>query len=69
MKDFSFIKEDGVFITPHNRKKELVSYFSRNLSYSMKYISKNDLISFLSYSYDDKAISYLMKKGYSFDNS
>lgn len=69
MIDFSFVKKNSIFITPTKRKEELISIFGKNLNYSIKYLSKNDLISFLSYSYDDEAVSYLMRKGYSYDNS
>ena len=64
------LNKDCIIICPNEKKEELINRFSKSLDYSIKYLTKEKLISSLTFSYDYKAITYLMfKKGYSFDNS
>ena len=63
------IDQNCIIVCPNEKKEELIKLFSSSLDYSIKYLSKNELISSLTFSYDDEAILYLLNKGYSFDNA
>lgn len=66
MIDLSVLKDNSILISPF--KKEILSCLNKT-DLSIKILSKNDLINNLSFDYDDKAIIYLMKKGYSYSNA
>ena len=66
MIDLSVLKDNSMLISPC--KKESLSCLNKS-DLSIKILSKNDLINNLSFDYDDKAIIYLMKKGYSYSNA
>ena len=64
------LKRNTIIICPNEKKEELISKFQANLEYGVKYISKSELISSLTFSYDYKAVIYLMNnRGYSFTNA
>ena len=64
------LKRNTIIICPNEKKEELISKFQDNLEYGVKYISKSELISSLTFSYDYKAVIHLMNnRGYSFTNA
>lgn len=64
------LKRNTIIICPNEKKEELISKFQANLEYGVKYISKSELISSLTFSYDYKAVIHLMNnRGYSFTNA
>ena len=69
MLDLNIINKNAIIICPNSLKMQLVPLFNNTLEHSIKYISKEELISSLSFSYDDNALLYLINKNYSFDNS
>lgn len=69
MIDLTKIDKNCIIICPNEKKDELVPLFNSNIEYSVKYISKGELISSLTFTYDDSAVVYLMKKKYSYDNA
>ena len=67
--DLSIFKEKSIIICPNEKKKELLKLFSKDLSFNAKFLTKENVINSLTYSFDDKAILYLEDKGYSFSNA
>lgn len=67
--DLSIFKEKSIIICPNEKKKELLKLFSKDLSFNLKFVTKENVVNSLTYSFDDKAVLYLQDKGYSFSNA
>lgn len=68
MIDLLKIKDSSIIICPQEASKELILEINKT-DLDIKVITKDEFLSNNFFSYDDKAIFYLMNKGYSFDNS
>lgn len=67
--NLDLIKRESIIICPSSKKENILSSLANRLDYNIKFITKEKLISSLTFSYGNEAIVFLMKKGYSFDNA
>lgn len=56
------IKDNSIYIVPSNVKKEILLNLNDNKLINTKFISLDELINRLTFSYDEKSIIYLMNK-------
>lgn len=68
MFDLKSLENNGLIITPRECKKKLLKYTNK-LDISLKFISKEELFRKCFFDYDDRAILYLINKGYSYSNA
>lgn len=68
MFDLNLLEDNCIIITPRETKKQILS-LTNSLDIRLKFLSKEDIFQNAFFSYDDEAIIYLTKKGYSYSNA
>lgn len=68
MFDLNLLEDNSIIITPNSIKKTIIN-FTNSTNFNLKYLTKEELIKNFIFNYDDRAIAYLMTKGYSFSNA
>lgn len=69
MYDLTKLNKTGVIICPNSTKEQILQIINDDFSYNYKFITKEELFNNVYFSYDKKAILYLMKKNYSYESS
>lgn len=69
MYDITNLNKNAVIICPNSTKEQILQIINDDFSYNYKFITKEELFNNVYFSYDKKAILYLMKKNYSYESS
>lgn len=69
MYDLTKLNKTGVIICPNSTKEQILQIINDDFTYNYKFITKEELFNNVYFSYDKKAIIYLMKKNYSYESS
>ena len=69
MYDLNKLNKVGTIICPNSTKEQILKIINNDFDYNYKFITKEELFNNVYFNYDEKAILFLMKKGYSYDTS